>query len=537
MTKTSFNLIDEPWLAVKNVRGEIDTVSMRTLFHRAHEIRGLAGELPSQDFAVMRILLAVLYRVFDTEEHDDPEEDWRELWEANQLPTEPIDDYLDRWHHRFDLFDDDQPWFQVGSLRTVSGDTRPVDLLIPDCPNSDSLFSMRRGYTTISAAESARWLIHCQAYDVSGIKSGAVGDDRVKGGKGYPIGVGWAGWLGGITLVGDDLRQSLLLNLVFERNRSEDDLPVWELPPLTPAPRPNARGVGQVSLLSWPQRRVRLFPNEDGEVGRVIIANGDPIDYQYQHLHETMTGWRYSVRQTKKLGQDIYMARTFDPAVALWRGISSLLPTVVDTAGKPDSLPCASLVWSARLADLGILPKSRLLRIETVGIAYGPQMASWDEIFSDQLSFNIQLAETGDTAAKEIVYAAVGRAADAVRALGDLAGNLAVAAGGDASGPNESAKARGYGALDAPFRAWLAEFDPAGDLEAALAAWTRSVRLIARQLADEVLASAGPSAFVGRVVQRNNKSHLVNTGQADAWFHRSLNKALPYPLAEEGVSA
>lgn len=536
MTKSSFNLIDQPWLLAKNVSGGTETVSMRTVFHRAHEFKGLAGELPTQDFAVLRILLAVLYRVFDAEEHDDPEEDWRELWEADALPAQPIDEYLDRWHHRFDLFDAKVPWFQVADLEAVSGETKPVDLLIPDCPIEGSLFSMRRGYDSITAAEAARWLIHCQAYDVSGIKSGAVGDDRVKGGKGYPIGVGWAGWMGGITVVGNDLRETLLLNLVLERKRDEQDLPVWELAPLTAAARPNALGLGQVSLLAWPQRRIRLQQDDEGNVDALVLANGDPIDYQYQHLHEAMTGWRYSAPQTKKFGQDIYMARTFDPAIALWRGISTLLPTVVNTQEKLDALPCKSLVWASRQAERGVLPTNQMMRIQTSGVTYGPQMASWDEIFSDQLTFSIQLADTDDSAAKEVVYAAVGRAAEAVRSLGDLAGNLAVAAGGDSAGPSEAAKAQGYSALDAPFREWLSGFDPSGDIEDALADWTSTTRRIVLSAGDKVLAEASPAAFVGRVVQRNNKSHLINTGQADAWFRRSLNKALPYPTSEKEPS-
>ncbi len=197
MSVSSFNLIDEPWLVVKDLKGAVRHISIKEAFRDAQNIHGLAGELPSQNFAVLRILLAILYRVFDKEEHENAVADWRDLWEQTSLPISPIEKYLEKWHHRFFLFDREYPWFQVGNLESVKGDKKPVNLLIPDCPSDDNLFTMRRNYKSISPAEAARWLIHCQAYDISGIKTGAVGDVRVKERKGKDIPLvqdGLAGW-------------------------------------------------------------------------------------------------------------------------------------------------------------------------------------------------------------------------------------------------------------------------------------------------------------------------------------------------------
>lgn len=534
MTMFSFNLIDEPWLLVRNVRGAIETVSMRDLFRRAHEFRGLAGDLRSQDFAVLRVLLAVLYRALDRGTSDNPEAEWARLWQAPELPAAAIGSYLDEWHSRFDLFDPVQPWFQVADLQTCSGETKPVDLLIPDCPIDGGLFSMRRGYGSISPAEAARWLIHCQAYDISGIKSGAVGDERVKGGKGYPIGSGWCGWLGGIAVVGDTLRETLLLNLVLDRE-SDDDLPIWELPPLTSASRPTVKATGQVSLLTWPQRRVRLFQS-NGRVTSVVISNGDPVDYQVQDRHELMTGWRYSEPQTKKFGRPIFMPREFSRDFALWRGISALLPTTGLDDTKPHQYkPCGVLTWSAHLARKRILPADRLTRIHTVAVDYGPQRASWDDIRSDSLAFDVRLAEASQSGAKDVIYRAADRANQSVRVLGDLAGNLAVAAGGDAESASAKATSQGFSALDGRFRAWLADFDPDADLEADLEKWTQDVRQIVRDLGETLVRNAGPAAWVGRTATRNNTERLVNTGQADAWFRGALARALPHPASLEGA--
>ncbi|NYN06610.1 type I-E CRISPR-associated protein Cse1/CasA, partial [Salmonella enterica subsp. enterica serovar Typhimurium] len=68
------------------------------------------------------------------------------------------------------------------------------------------------GRSKLSFAEAARWLVHTQAYDYSGIKPGVEGDPRVKGGKGYPIGTGWSGMTGGTVIRGTTLLETLLLN-------------------------------------------------------------------------------------------------------------------------------------------------------------------------------------------------------------------------------------------------------------------------------------------------------------------------------------
>jgi len=538
LTNPVFNAVDDPWIVVRNVRGDTETVGIRDLFRRAHEFRDLAGELPSQDFAVFRVLLAVLYRALDTEPWDEPEEQWAKWWNAETLPLSPIEAYLDHWRHRFELFDPVQPWFQVGGLESVSGDTRPVDLLVPDCPAAGGLFSMRRGYQSLSPAEATRWIVHCQAYDSSGIKTGAKGDPRVSGGKGYPIGTGWAGWFGGLTVVGDNLRETLLLNLVLDRPRDDSDIPIWEEPSLGAAPRTAVVVRGPLALLTWPQRRIRLFPSADGTVTSILICNGDPVPYQWLDEYELMSGWRFSEPQTKNFKKTVYMPRALDPSQALWRGLTALLPTTGSQAGKPDRFkPCQVIRWSSKLALAEALPTERRTRIKAVGIQYGPQSASWDEVFSDRLAFNVLLAIEGNSAAKETVYAAADRSNDAVRAVGQLAANLQRAAGGSPEAASETAQAQGFARIDAPFRRWLEDLSASSDTEQGLTQWTQTLREVVLELGDQLLHEAGPAAWVGRTAVVSNTERVISTGQAAAWFRSAVSKVLPQPAVPKGEPA
>ena len=214
-----FNLVDEPWIRVRDMRGISRELSLWDLFACAGELKCLANDLPTQDIAILRLLLAILQRSLSPslDEDDDPAEVWARLWEAHTLPVEEIHSYLEKWRHRFDLFDPDYPFMQVAGMRTSKDDFSAVTKIIADIPDNEPLFSLvsGKGCESLSFAEATRWLVHVHAYDTAGIKSGVVGDPNAKGGKSYPIGTGWCGNLGGLLLEGTNLHETLILNFIL----------------------------------------------------------------------------------------------------------------------------------------------------------------------------------------------------------------------------------------------------------------------------------------------------------------------------------
>lgn len=523
-----FNLVDKPWVRVRWLDGLLGDLSLREVFSRAAEIRELAGDLPTQDFAVFRVLLAVLHRSLDSAPSDDPIQTWHDLWQQQILPIAPINTYLDEWRHRFDLFDPKHPFLQVADLRTAKDETKPLGILVPD---SEGLFPMRTAIESLSPAESARWLIHCHAYDISGIKSGAVGDPRVKGGRGYPIGTGWAGWLGGITALGNTLRETLLLNLVLDRVRDDRDVPIWEEPPLSAAPREAVVVRGPLALMTWPQRRIRLVRDQDRIVA-ALVSNGDPVPYPDLHTMELMSAWRLSEAQKKKLKRQtpVYMPWSFEPGVALWRGLRAVLPLLRTAPGEDQPFRTAAVVnWLGSLEMDGVLAFEQTVRLRVVTVAYGAQKSSWDDVGADDLSFNIRLVSEQSQAAHEVVRTALERAEAATRKVGDLAGNLSLAAGGERDQAYSRGRDLAYAALDPAFREWLARFDPGADLEAALNVWTGQARSICLDLGLDLVREAGPQAWSGRIVEMGKKPVNLTSGQAEAWLRAGLARELPLP--------
>lgn len=531
-----FDLTAEPWIPALGLDGAVHELSPVEVFARADELVSIGGELPTQGFALTRLLLAILHRAV---RGPDDLTDWADLWRAPGLPVDDVVRYLVQWGNRFDLFSTEAPFMQVVDLATAKGDFSGLEKLIADVPNGHAYFTTRAGRAlrSIGFAEAARWVVHAHAFDPSGIKSGAQGDSRVRGGKGYPIGIGWAGNLGGVLVQGTTLRDTLLLNLLPYRQQTlglswaepDGDLPAWERPPSTAAvEREGGFPLGPADLYSWPSRRVRLVGNEKGVTG-VLVANGDPLPAQDAFTFEPMSAWRKSEAQAKKLGRPlVYMPREHQVDRAFWRGLAALLPA--GSALRPEgaaTLPPAMSNWLALLQVHGHVPHEYVVRTRAVGIVYGSNNSVVDELIDDELSLTVAVLQAEHRALGLAAADAVGSAEASVRALAALARNLQESAGGDGSGAADRVRELGFAALDAPFRRWVAGLGPDSDLIEVEEHWHRLVRRIVRGLADELLESSGPVAWRGRLV---NQRHL-DSALADVFFSNALAKAVPRAFA------
>lgn len=528
-----FNLIDEAWIVVLRRDGHQQQVSILELFDGAKHFTAIGGEVPTQGFAITRLLLAFLHRAVDGPTSRDH---WAELWEAPTLPMDVIASYAQKVRNRFDLFDPHAPFFQVASLRTAKGEISGLERLVADVPNGEPLFTTRSAgnLAQISAAEAARWLIHVHAFDTSGIKSGAVGDPTVKDGKGYGIGPGWCGHIGGVLLHGTNLRETLLLNLIgrdataYVSIGATNDVPPWERDPDGPAWKERPPH-GAIDLHTWQTRRVRLAGDRDGVTG-VVLANGDRIQAQNKHGLDPLSAWQLSDTQTRKLKQTVYMPRKHIEDRSVWRGIAALLPS---TAGRHSGgsdgqryLAPGVLQWASDLAAQGFLPDSYTPGMRAYGAVYGSNQSTFAEIIDDEISLPIMLLRQDHPAAGATAVEAVSDAEKVAFEVWKLAENITQAAGAEAkTGFGDAAREDFYALLDAPYRSWLTGLTAQTNLNATRGQWNQTVRRNARTVADQLITAAPPAAWVGRHVG----SRLVNVALTEAWFNAGLNRIIPPP--------
>lgn len=193
-----FNLARERWIRVLTADGRVEEITLLQALAKAHEYRALASETPTQNVAMLRFLLAVLYAALFGEEVFEAPEDaidaWFDLWEAVRFPEESIAAYLERWRERFWLFHDQRPFLQVPAGRDGITMENAADMATlekpgkPSAPgvqkasklngaifesgNKDNLFNIATGTGkySISFSEAARWLLHVICFDDGGIK-------------------------------------------------------------------------------------------------------------------------------------------------------------------------------------------------------------------------------------------------------------------------------------------------------------------------------------------------------------------------------
>lgn len=540
----SFNLVDQPWIVCQTPRGT-ETLSIRQVFDGTTKPFQLRGDSPTQDYAVLRVLSAIFWRAHHgAAARSRSWEEWfiskrKELVEEGR--DEVALEYLDKYHHRFDLFDLKKPFMQVADLDTAKTTRQTVARILPDAEQDYFTMRTHEGRQSLAFDEAARWLIHTQPYDYSGIKSGALGDPRVSNGKGFPIGTGWAGMTGGTVIRGGTVLETLLLNTPPDvlSPKAEDDLPVWEREPDSAAQRNDRAGKiakplapqpqGAADLATWQSRRIRLF-TESGRVVAVLVSNGDQIPDAGKNIFgDPMTPYRFSKNQTKK-GQLAFYPKAYDAQRTTWRSLDALLVSESDAGftgadhapKRPENLVSFSRIAkhqrSNEVADVSI-----------VSMEYGPQSSSVGTVVTGNIGFPLSLLQ--DDGISRVHRQYVRDAADATRnaatSLGWFSGQLAVAAGGEyVFGVDEADRL--YTVLEPLFLTWLRDLDLENIEEEAIS-WQAEIRKQLFQIADEAVRGAGQKALIGRVVDggEDSEGSVVSAGSLHRRLQYRISKDLP----------
>lgn len=542
----TFSLLDEPWILCSLTTGDPELISIREAFSGRPDLLGIRGDSPTQDYAVHRLLQAIYWRAHGLDIRVGPGEtfnfaQWCEdAWDFAQEnePDRVVLDYLAGFEDRFDLRHPTQPFMQVADLRTSKDSRASIERIIPEAETSYFATRAGEGLEAISPAEAARWLIHCHAYDYSGIKPGAVDDPRVKGGKGYPIGTGWSGMTGGTLLLGTTLAETFVLNTpqTFLQHIASD-LPPWEREHDTAAPRSGGQPNGPVDLATWQSRRIRLFWEGDQAVA-VLVSNGDGIPNAGANISaDPMTPYRFSSNKSKK-DHPVFYPLPYDTERVLWRSLEPLLTPEGEVTGlkkgeRAGKQPATVVTLSEVGAD--VLGSERQ-HIETrlISASYGSQASTAATTTDARIGFPRGLVDPRNRTARADVFDAA-KAADASSvALGRFGAQLRQAAGKEYVFDAESKNAL-LGVLEPHFTHWLRNLSlDVNEREQQKTRWQELIARETRMQAQEMIRGAGPKALIGRMVMQGDKERFISAGAAYSFLIRELRKVLPlaYPAQD-----
>lgn len=363
----TFNLIDDAWIPCLELAGERRLLSVRQVLGEAETLRDVSADSPLQTAAIYRLLLTLLTATFEPINLDS----WPDLWHADRFDPVTLNNYLDQWQDRFELF---------GAERFMQIEDERV--------NRKSAVNLKHGFG----------FLHNPLFDHTNEESGiaytfpqiasvllavqAFGFGGLSGIKQKHTDAPWA--KGALFFVqGDTLMQTLVLNLIqypSERAGLVDephyDQPTWEMD----EPLEEETVSGYLHYMSWYNRQIWLYPNHDtvteAKVGPALRLGSGTLDPYKQY------------RLNKSNGYNAYQ---FDQDKQLWRNSDTFL-ALSATGTERATRPPLNILWLKQLAREYAWLKPHTFRLKALGIAKNRGKA----LFPSEQSFPLPVAYLHD---------------------------------------------------------------------------------------------------------------------------------------------
>lgn len=547
---SQFNLLDEKWLIVMSgEKGETEEVSLKELFDNAHKYKQLAGETPTQDFAVLRLLLAVLHTVFtrftdmgefyelitidpDTfqvkekiEKDDISEykkylyETWKMLWRRKEFP-DIVNVYLEKYRHRFYLIDEKYPVFQFPEIgkpdypysATDNSINKLNGRILEGDPRKPRLF-MSQYQSGMEYSAAARWLLYTNGYAPS--KSGNPGKKK----KRDSTGVAYLGKLGGIYASGKNLFETLMLNLNL-RESTCTQKPIWEVDPKIEKFKALPDNLAQ--LFTYPSRQLLLKANEEDRIIEyrldLSISN---FEYAPNFKIEPLTLWKYDEKLdiAKWKVKEGYVPKRHDPDKYFWQEMQ----TFSSIEGEKECNP-GIIDWLITLQGDELV--TGLISLNAVAENYIQKDGVVDQQIYDRISENIGLLDKQENGwlariadeiknTERVIRNTIVRFAkdiDKIRNLNN--GNI-----------EKETKRQIFFSIDRIFRNWLISISPQDEKNERTQEWKSMLREEIIKQGDKLIQGAGSRDYLGYYPDKNKK-RLENIETAYVRFRANLKREL-----------
>lgn len=553
-----FNLLDEGWISVvTDYKGTTKPVGMKEFFENAHEYIALAGDTPTQDFAVMRFLLAVLHTVFSRYDADgnayemlemnkrmqpieEPEEDieeyedllmdtWKDLWNKGKFP-DIVNDYLEEWKDRFNLFDDKYPFYQVTEKEidvSKINKSAPSEVLgkninrrISESANKIALFSPKYSSDLnkekMSQDEVARWLLTFQSYS-------GLSDKVIFGKEKYKASKGWLFDLGGVFLSSDNLFKTLMLNLQLKNFSNKIQKPCWEFSPEEVVKKQMSfEPIDNIAELYtvW-SRAVCIKDYNPENAFSMSIVKLPEVIHEDQFL-EPMTIWRYNTTGDNK---EKFTPRKHQMNKSMWRSFGLITETESEENPDPKNKKRKPGIidWMNKIDNY---VNDKIIKINSISMEDDGNATSWvptnevvDHLYIDEAVFNdleregwiYRINKVVDLTKEVVEFIYKGFLND-INEIRNLESKDFVNNGVELL----------YYEIDKPFRDWILSIDINDDKEKKITDWKNDLSYLVFNQAEKIAKSSNSRDFIGISVDGTTK----NIATAFNIFSARLNKKL-----------
>lgn len=526
---------------------------MTDVFKHASEYKAFAGDMKTQDFALLRVLLAALHTVFsrydiqgnsrEFDSGEDTEDDfneetmdiWREVWNSKKFP-DAVFKYLEQWHDHFYLFDDKYPFFQVlkqdidskklggKSPSEISG--KNINRLISESNNKIAVFSPKdnvdNNKSSLTQPQLARWIITLQSY-------AGLADKTIFGMEKYKASKGWLFDLGGIEIVGSNLFETLMLNCVLVgemQSPEKKQKPCWEY-----SGTENIENsfyetfIDNISQLYTRWSRA-IYINPDIDIDKPIsvsIVKLPDINHKNAFI-EPMTVWQYNKEGENK---DKYTPRKHKTEEAMWRSFGLLTSQELYDRSIKNHKP-GIMEWLNKIKH-DITGSS--ISLQAISMKDDGNATSW--VPTDEICDTLYIDEVvvTDNADDGWVYRINNEVEYTRSAIGFIYKQFLLDIceirnrnKDDATKYSARYISQAYFLVDQPFREWLANIKPKDSMNERCTQWRNTLHNILIDEAKGMLENATLRDFTGRPSDQSEKESTKNIITAYNIFTSRLKK-------------
>ena len=533
MANRHFNLTTDPWIKViETSTNREQTVSLITLFENAQHYRQLAGEMRSQDLAILRLLLAILTTVYsrldahddrylwlkadfeideETFDEEDSEDDllatWQDLKQAGQFSVGVVQ-YLKAHAADFDFFGE-RPFYQVTTedydsfvpqnKRVAAGKgqvlVKQLNRQISESAHTPSIFAPKSGEAKneLPVDELVRWVITYQNF------TGVTDKTKVSTDEKFSNSAGWIYRINPVFAEGQSLFETLMLNLVLVNAWQEDaaytcQKPVWEFASIRDYITQRKAQILPDNLAELYTGWSRILHIEWHETGVQIFSAGIPM-YGYDNaLIEPMTTWRLD-KKTNAYRPAVKGLRSL--GIAMWRNFGQYVKVrEADDVHEP-----GIVVWLQLLKRRQLIAHDAPLMLNTVALISDGNATSQSpaaEVVDDMqmqadVLFDTQKGDRWPTRIEEAITFTQTIGTDYYHFASDIGQIRNLDVRSFASGMS----ATFYEQLNVPFKTWLEGLQATDDREEKIKAWKNKLRDIVVASVTDVMQSSTPRDISG----------------------------------------
>lgn len=294
----SYDLLTEPWIAVADQSGAVEETGLKPLLLRAHELRELRDPIPTAEFGIYRLLIALVLDIYRPRHEDDLED----LLQEGRFAPEKIEEYFRKWGDRFDLFHPERPFLQSPGAGQPDQPLALLHFAIPSGTNASHFHHQHEEAFVLAPAAAARLLTTPAPF-------------MTMGGAGYSPSVNGAPpWY--VLAAGANLFETLVLNAAPSPNEGIPlGAPAWRRDGDVPAG--DLKVDSLLVALTWQPRRI-LF--EAGEGGRCSLTGRE------SSVLIRRMAFKKGARVEAGAENDGQAAWVNDPQVAYRRGDKGWIP-------------------------------------------------------------------------------------------------------------------------------------------------------------------------------------------------------------------